>query len=302
MEQNDHEADQAQYETWLARLNKLGHKTGCSSDGEVCISPDASAGEEPVPPLEQPVDEAFLAALHGMGYKIILSPRGSWSIDRIMDDPPDGSPTDQDVDEALSKGLQMRLSHLCHEILISREGTWSIDRVLPFASLDGVSSDYILDETLCKYYRHVLQQLGFAGTLSKSDWWAAAKSVGFSSDQFRTLPVASLCRILEAKICALNEVAGRWEPKDTVARLFDESAKSKGGRPRKFSIDGKLVRSLRKEAKLKQSAMAEICGIGLSTYEDAEKGKATDETIAIIAGCLSTALLRKITAADLTKK
>lgn len=83
-----------------------------------------------------------------------------------------------------------------------------------------------------------MRRLGFEGTLSKSELWAAGKSVGLSIDQLSATPFPVLFDLFGAKVRAL-EAAGSRRASKTV-----RDAVLKGGRPI-TEIDGAKVRQLR---------------------------------------------------------
>jgi DNA-binding transcriptional regulator YiaG len=130
--------------------------------------------------------------------------------------------------------------------------------------------------------------------------WKAARSVGFSPEDFSRMSRSDLFCVLEMKALVLERLRhlGLEDPLHTS--LID----SINRRPKGASADGRTLRKLRKESKMSQEKFAEKCGVSVDTIQRAESGRApvSDESLAIIADFLARKLNRDIKLTDLRKK
>jgi DNA-binding transcriptional regulator YiaG len=167
---------------------------------------------------------------------------------------------------------------------------------------DALDDEHYQDSLAVQdFHRRLLLRLGFKGSLSIPEWWAAAQSVGFDFGQFYSLPLKSLASVLQAKARALNQANSEYAPHDDLFEAMKDEARTNGGRPVMLTIDGSQIKLLRKERGLKQETLARTCNISVPTLQRAEAGDASAHTIECLARGLSIELERQISAIDLTK-
>jgi hypothetical protein len=147
----------------------------------------------------------------------------------------------------------------------------------------------------------LLHRLGVADEL------AAARSVGFSVEQFASISALDLFAVLDAKATALEKAAAapvRQEGEecwDTFLTII----KAKGGAPGAIPIDGAKIRELRQQIEptgQTQEWLAEKCNLSSASIGRAEQGACSKVTLTKLVRGLSSALKRPLSPLDLLKK
>jgi DNA-binding transcriptional regulator YiaG len=183
---------------------------------------------------------------------------------------------------------------------------------------EGATTDH---QHWLEYQRQVFRRLGFKGTLEPAERLKAAKSVGFTFEEFGELTDAELCRVLEAKAAALERIrrpshispmfkltdeernrsiaAVREHNREALKMLKDE-VRTAGGRPTGVAPNGKTIKRLRKETRLSQENFAADYKMHKNTLSHAERGDSvSDDLLELIAEGLSKELDRRITVDEL---
>ena len=91
------------------------------------------------------------------------------------------------------------------------------------------------------------------------------------------------------------------QPQSVLGRRVPDGTR-RVGRSQAIPTNGLLLRQLRKEAGLTQQALAEECGVQVSTIGRAESGRVSKDYLMVIARGLRKVLGRQIDLTDLTKK
>jgi hypothetical protein len=126
-------------------------------------------------------------------------------------------------------------------------------------------------------FRRLLERFsGIDGPMSWPQLWKAAKSVGFSRDEFSRLNLGELYEVLRAKAMALDESRARSAllPDGSVEGCGDALQKatgSKGGRRAGTPVNGKLLRKFRGD--LSQDALAEASNVSIYDIQRGEDGR-----------------------------
>lgn len=177
-----------------------------------------------------------------------------------------------------------------------------------FEMLAGILKTCGPDEGPCfggrfrKRYLDVVRRLGIEAPETMRGMWKAAKSVGFSKEQFGLIRPVDLLGILEAKAAVLDRLGPAPYSLFPLEKESMEDLKSTllegGGRPKCPNVDGSALRFLR--GPISRYALARTCKVDEDTIAKGERGQGwAEETFRLVAAGLTEIHGRPISPSDL---
>jgi hypothetical protein len=153
-----------------------------------------------------------------------------------------------------------------------------------------------------KRYLDAVRRLGIEAPATLRGIWKAAKSVGFSKDQFGLIRPVDLLAVLEAKAPILDRLGPAPYSLFPLENESMEDLKSTllegGGRPKCSNVDRSALRFLR--GVISRYALAKTCGVNEDTIAAGERGQGwAKETFDRVAAGLTEIHGRPISPSDL---
>lgn len=185
----------------------------------------------------------------------------------------------------------------------------SVSQTIPYAVRAALSSGALPPQGLADprvvgerpvhdYQSDLLRRLGVEASVpvTVQQMWKAARSVGFSREQFGSISPVDLWHVLEAKATVLERLRGR--DYSEVQEVLEETIGVRGGRPPGASVDAKKLKDYRGETS--QEGLAATCNVSVDSISRGEAGgRWSDEVFQRVARGLTTVLNRPITPEDL---